>query len=306
MLKYIVKRILYGLITCFLLLIIVFFMSRLSGDPTTWLISPRAGAELRAELIARYGLDKSQFDQFVVYVKDVLHGNFGESFYYNRPAMEIVLERIPSTLKLTCTGLLLACVVGIPIGVYSAKYKDSAFDYIARGASFFAISAPGFWVGIVLILIFSLRLRILPAGGSSEPGSLILPAVTIAVSLVGSIVRLTRSGMIEALNSEYVKLARAKGVSENRVAWVHAFKNASTSVITTIMLLMINVLSGDVVVEQVFSWPGIGRMVMQAVGNRDYPLIQAFTLLIGAAFVVFNIVADIMYALVDPKIRRFN
>lgn len=306
MLKYVIKRVMYGFITCLLLLVIVFFLSRLSGDPTVWLIPPRAGAARRAELVAYYGLDQPQLQQFVIYIKQIIRGDFGESFYYTRPAMEVVLERLPSTLRLTCTGLVIACAVGIPTGVYSAKKKDSVFDYIARGVSFFAVSAPGFWIGIVLILIFSLRLGWFPAGGSSEPGALVLPAVTVSLSLVGSIVRLTRSGMIEALNSEYVKLARAKGVSENRVAWVHAFKNASTEVITTIMLLMINVLSGDVVVEQVFSWPGVGRMVMQAVANRDYPLIQAFTLLIGVSFVVLNIIADILYAVVDPKIRRFH
>lgn len=306
MLKYILKRVLYGLITCFLLLIVVFYMTRMSGDPTSWLISPKVGEGLRAEMIARYGLDKSTFQQFLAYAGQVLRGNFGDSFYYSRPAMEVIMERMPSTLILTGTGLGLACVIAIPLGVYSAAHRNSAFDYIARGISFFAISAPGFWVGIVLIIIFSLNLKWLPAGGSTEPGALVLPAITMALSLVGSITRLTRSGMIDAMDTEYVKLARAKGAPENRVIWVHAFKNASIPVITTIMLLLINVLSGDIVIEQVFSWPGVGRMVMQAVNSRDYPLVQTFTLFTGAMFVIFNIIADVLYAVVDPKIRDFS
>jgi peptide/nickel transport system permease protein len=278
----------------------------MSGDPTSWLINPKVGPELRKAIIKSYGLDKSIAEQFVIYVRNVLMGNFGDSFYYSRPALNVILQRMPSTLLLTCTGLLIACLIAIPLGVYAAAFKDSTLDYVSRGISFFAISAPGFWVGIILILVFSINLKLLPAGGIAEPGSLILPAVTLALSLLGTILRLTRSGMLDVLNSEYIKLARAKGAGEKRVIWVHAFKNASTPVITTIVLLMINVLSGDVVVEQVFSWPGIGRMIMQAVGFRDYPLIQAFTLLIGVVFVIFNIIADILYAVVDPKIRNFS
>ena len=306
MTKYILKRLLYGLITCALLLVLVFFMTRLSGDPSTWLVRPSASEALREQILSKYGLTEPVWKQFLLYVKNIFMGDFGDSFYYKRPVMEVIFQRLPSTLELTVTGLALACLIGIPIGVYSAANKDTALDKIARGFSFFAISAPGFWIGIVLALLFSTKLQWLPSGGRTEPGALILPAITVALSLLGSIMRLTRSGMINTLDTEYVKLARAKGAPRQRVIWVHAFKNASTSVITTVMLLFANVLSGDVVVEQVFSWPGIGKMIMQAVGQRDYPLIQGFTLLVGVFFVVINIAADILYAVVDPKIRNFN
>lgn len=306
MAKYVGKRLLYGLITCFILLIFVFFMTRLSGDPALWLIPPRAGETVRAQIMAKYGLDKSLMSQFWAYLKNVVRFDFGDSFYFKRPALDVILEHIPATIRLTMSGLALACAVGIPIGIYSAKNRDTALDYVSRGLAFFAVSAPGFWVGIILVWVFSLKLGVLPSGGSTAPNALILPMVTGSITMIGSIIRLTRSSMLEALGSDYVKLARAKGCSERRVLWVHAFKNASTAVLTSILLMLASIISGDVVLEQVFSWPGAGRLIMQAVGNRDYPLIQCFTLLTGALFVLVSILADILYAVLDPKIRDFN
>lgn len=301
--KYIVKRILQGFLTCLILVTIVFFLTRISGDPTIWMISPKASGEVRLQIMAKYGLDKSGVEQYFYYIANIFRGDFGTSYFYNRPAMQVVFERLPVTLKLTGTALGLAIMIGIPIGVYSAAKKGSAFDVTARGVAFFTIAAPSFWIGLMLIYIFAVQLKALPAGGNTAPGAIILPSVTLALTLVGSILRLTRTGMMDELNNDYVKLARAKGASEGRVIWRHAFKNATIPVITMIMLLMVVVLSGDVVIENIFSWNGAGRLVMAAVFARDYPIVQAFTIFIGVSFVIISIIADILYAVVNPKIR---
>ncbi len=303
MLKFIIKRLFQALITALILLSIVFVIIRLSGDPTIWMVNPRASQEVRAEVMQKYGLDKPIIVQYFLYLAKMVCGDFGASFYYGRPAMDVVMERVPPTLKLTGSAILISLLLGIPFGVYSAVHRGKLLDLILRSISFLAISTPSFWVGIMLIFIFSVQLRMLPGGGDSGISSLILPAFTLALGLGGGIMRLTRSGMLGVWNNDYITMARAKGVPEASLIWKHAFKNACIPVVTMVMMLMVIVISGDVLTENIFSWNGLGRLVMSSVFNRDYPIIQAFTMVICFTFVCISLLADILYAYINPKIR---
>jgi len=303
MLKFILNRLFQAIITALILLTIVFIIIRLSGDPIVWMVSPRASQEVRAEVIHRYGLDKSIIIQYFNYLGSMIKGDFGDSFYYSRPAMQVVMERVPVTLKLTGTAILISILLGLPFGIYAAVQRGRIPDIILRGVAFFAISTPSFWIGLMLIFIFSVKLRILPGGGDSGISSLILPAFTLALGLGGGIMRLTRSGMLGVWNNDYITMARAKGVPEVSLIWKHAFKNASIPVVTMVMMLMVIVISGDVLTENIFSWNGLGRLVMSSVFNRDYPIIQAFTMVICFTFVCISLLADILYAYINPKIR---
>lgn len=305
MAKYITTRLCQAIITCWLLVTMVFFFTRLAGDPTIWLIGPKIQGPAREAMLVRYGLNGTQIEQYFRYLLHVIKGDFGMSFYYGRPALDIIMERVPNTLLLTGSGLLLAIVIGIPVGVYSAVKKGSVLDTVSRGVAFFCISAPSFWVGIMLISVFSLKLGWFSAGGMDQGlRSLFLPALTVSLSLIGGFLRLSRSGMLEVLGTDYVRMARAKGVPWQRTIWKHGFKNASIPIVTNIMLQFVVVLSGDVAVENIFSWNGLGRLIMDSVYLRDYTVIQAFTILIGFAFVILSMICDVIYAYVDPKIRK--
>lgn len=304
MLRYILVRIGQGVITCFILLTIVFMLTRLAGDPTIWLIDPKSTPEIRAQLEVKYGLSAPMLVQYKNYVVNILKGDFGTSFYYNIPAIDIIGQRVPATLELTLTGLLIAVLIGIPVGVYSAVKKGRVLDAVARGGAFLCISAPSFWVGIMLIYIFAIKANWLPAGGSKDGlYSLILPAFTVSLSLIGAFLRLTRSGMLEVLGTDYIKMARSKGIPERQIIWKHGLKNACIPVITMVMTQFVVVLSGDIAVENIFSWNGIGRLIMDSVFLRDYAVVQAFTILVGFAFIILSLLTDILYAYINPKIR---
>jgi peptide/nickel transport system permease protein len=278
-------------------------MVRITGDPVTLMVGPRASAEARERITEHLGLDKPVGVQYRIFLTNIFQGDFGDSFKYKKPALDLVLSRVPATLELIAPGLLLAIILAIPIGVYSAARRGSFIDIAGRAWAFVGMSAPPFWVGLVLIFLLGVKARILPIAGRGGIEYIIMPAVTLAWGLAAGIVRLTRSSMMEVLNSGYITFARTKGVSQHVIIWKHAFKNAAIPVVTYIMLLLIILLSGAIVIENVFGWPGIGRLVMGAVVNRDFPIVQAVTLLVSFSFIMINLIADILYAYLDPKIR---
>jgi peptide/nickel transport system permease protein len=302
MTRYLLVRVFQGILTTLVIVSLVFLLLRLSGDPLNWLVSKNTTTEVRQQIAANYGLDKPMIVQYGKYLVNIFQGEFGNSFMYKVSAMEVIKSRIPATLELSLTGVIVAVIAGILIGVYSAT-GSRMIDIAGRGLAFVMMSAPSFVVGMVLIYIFAVKAKLLPVGGRFSPESVILPAVTLSLWVVAGVVRITRSAMQEVMDSDYLIFARSKGISERIVIWKHAFKNASIPIITYVMFLLIVVVSGEVVIESVFAWPGLGRLTIQAVMARDYPLVQAITLIIVFLFILMSLFADIIYVYLNPKVR---
>lgn len=302
--RYLLKRIVQAIITIFLMSIIIFLLGRLSGNPVILLLGDLATKE-EIELITReLGLDKPVAVQYGIFLKNALKGDLGKSVRgANRPVVELVAERIPATFQLAAAAAFLSVIIGIPIGVVSAVRRGSVFDTAGRVLAMLGQSMPAFWVGIVLMFVISVRLHWLPTSGYGSFQQVILPAVALSGLSLAAIVRLTRSSMLDVLGSEYVKLARIKGLSETKVIWRHAFSNSLIPVLTYIGTLVAQLMTGVVVIETIFSWPGLGRLAWEAVSTRDYPTIQAVVLFMTLLFVTSNLVVDILYAYVDPRIR---
>jgi peptide/nickel transport system permease protein len=301
--RYIITRIIQAIITALILATAVFVLVRMSGTPLTWLINPRAPEVQRQMIAAHYGLDKPLIVQYWRYLVNIIHGDFGQSYVYNKSALSVIWSRVPATLELTGFAVLISVIIGIPIGVYSAVKRGKFIDVAGRIFAFLGISAPSFWVGLMCLYLFGVKWGILPIGGRGGIDHLILPALVLSWGLAAGIVRLARSGMMDVINSDYITMARAKGVSEQMIIWKHAFRNACIPVVTMIMILMIVVLSGDVVLENIFSWAGLGQLIMTSTLSRDYPIVQAFTLIISFTFVVISLLADILYAYLNPRVR---
>ncbi|MCZ6892049.1 MAG: ABC transporter permease [Chloroflexi bacterium] len=302
--RYIIKRSIHAVITLFVVSIVVFMIVRLSGDPVLLLVPDEAPAEDYEEMRKLLRLDEHITVQYVIWMRQVLTGDLGESTTQRLPVATLIIERVPATLQLTALAFAFTLLIGLPIGVYAAAHRGGALDFLARGFAVFGQATPNFWMGIVFIMIFAVWLGWLPAAGR-EGGIkfLILPAVTIGWFPVAGVMRLTRSSMLEVLNSEYVKLARVKGVRESLVLWKHAFKNAALPVLTYSALIIVFMVRGSVIVETVFAWPGVGRLVLEAVYNRDFPIVQAVVLLFATFFITANLLVDITYAYLNPKIR---
>lgn len=302
--RYLIKRIIQAIITIFLMSIIVFVLGRLSGDPVVLLLGDLATEEEK-ELITRdLGLDKPLPVQYGIFLSEIAQGDLGKSIRgARRPVSQMIGERIPASFQLAAVAALFSIIIGIPLGIITAVRRGSLLDIAGRALSMLGQSMPAFWVGIVLMYIFAVQLNWLPTSGYGQPTQIILPAIALGgVSLAG-IVRLTRSSMLEVLNGEYVKLARIKGLSETKVIWKHAFSNSMIPVLTFLGTLLTGLMTGVVVIETIFSWPGLGRLAWEAVSTRDYPTIQGVVLFMTLLFVTANLVVDILYAYVDPRIR---
>lgn len=301
--RYIIGRVLLG-IACFLVVsLIVFILVRLTGNPVHMLLPDDATQEDIARLTAQLGLDKPMVAQYWMYIGQLLRGNFGDSLRAGVPALQLVLERFPATIQLGLTAMVFSLLIGLVVGMYSAYKFGSGLDIGGRVFAILGQSVPTFWLGIVLILVFSVFLGILPAGGQGDLKNLILPAISLGWYNAAGIMRLTRSSMIDVLGAEYIKLARLKGVPEQVVLWKHGFKNAVIPVLTFSALIMVVMLNGAVVIETVFAWPGVGRLVIQAISWRDFPVIQTAVLILSAFYITANLVVDITYAFLNPKIR---
>ena len=305
---YILKRLIEGTITLWLITLAVFFLLRLGGsNPIEYMLPPEATQADIDKLTEAYGFDKPLIYQYWIFNKKLLRGDLGNALAWDRrPTVEVVGERVPATLQLTSAAMIIAVVFGVIMGAISASRPDSLFDRVGKVVAITGQSMPVFWVGLLLILLFSVFLGWLPsAGGIERLGwkGIVMPAVSLGFFLVASHMRIVRSTMLEVLESEYIKLVRAKGLPTRLVIWKHAFKNASIPVFTLFFVNFAALISGAVVTETIFAWPGIGRLLVDSLILRDYPTTQA-VILFAAAFIVFiNILVDVMYAWLDPRIR---
>jgi len=314
MLSYVGKRLITAVPVLFGLTVIVFcIMALIPGDPALAILGSYATPENVARLNRELGLDRSLFEQYVIWLGNLLHGDFGRSYTLNRPVIDEVLERFGATLILAGAALLLCSVFGLLAGIVSAVRQFGWTDRIVTFVVLIGISTPSFWLGLLLILVFAVELQWLPAsgmfaiyGGGDPPdllSHLLLPAVTLAVVATGVIARLTRTAMLEVLRQDYIRTARAKGLSERRVIYRHAFKAALVSVIPVIGIQAGFVLGGAVYIETVFQWPGIGRMLVKAISTRDILLVQGGVLVVAASYVLFNLLADVVQHLLDPRLK---
>jgi peptide/nickel transport system permease protein len=303
LLPFLASRLLRAAIALWLVSTVVFVVMRLSGDPVPLLLPPDAPRSEIFRVRAELGLDRPLPVQYAVFVGNVLRGDFGRSIHFRQPALQVVLAYLPATLELGLTAFVLAALVALPIGVLSAVRRNSVIDQAAMGLALVGQSAPTFFIGILLILIVSLKLGLLPTSGRGDWHNLALPALTLGAFAMASIARLTRSAVLEVLRADYVRTARAKGVSEALVVAKHALKNAAVPIVTITGLQFGTLLGGAVVTETVFAWPGIGRLAIQSIYNRDYPVVQCTVFLSAVLFIVINFCIDLLYGLLDPRAR---
>ncbi|HMH53651.1 MAG TPA: nickel ABC transporter permease [Candidatus Acidoferrum sp.] len=282
---------------------VVFFILYLTGDPALVLLPPDATAQDIGEFRARMGFNDPFIVQYGRFLGGALRGDFGLSVRHGEPAFHLVLERLPATFELSGAALLIALLLAIPAGVVSAVRRNTVTDYVATVVALLGQSMPTFWLGIMLILIFSVQFNVLPSSGRGGFEHLVLPALTLGLFTTARITRLTRSGMLEVLNQDYIRTARAKGVSGQPVVWKHAFKNAAIPIVTIVGIELGTLLGGSVITETIFAWPGVGRLSVQAIYNRDYPVVQAAVFLLASTFVLVNLVVDLLYTYLDPRIR---
>ncbi len=300
---YLAQRALGALIAIVGVSAVVFIILRLSGDPAALLLDSSATPQDYLELRQVLGLDDSLPVQYVRFMGGVVQGEFGDSFRYKQPAMSVVLQRLPMTAELAVAALLLTLVVAVPLGILAAVRQGSAVDHLVSILTLLGQAMPTFWLGIVLILLVSVNWALLPVSGSGTPMHLILPAVTLAAHPISKFARLTRSEMLEVLRQDYIRTARAKGLSESVVQYQHALRNAAVALITILGLDVGYLLGGSIIVETVFAWPGIGRLMMDAISQRDFPLVQANVFLMASIVVAANFVVDLAYLYLDPRIR---
>lgn len=278
-------------------------MVRVTGDPTFSLVPEGTPLETRLQLRQEYGLDESLVTQFAVYLGKLAHGDLGNSFKQKSPVIRLIQTRLPATLQMTAGALVLVVLVGLPLGIYSAYWRGGRLDRVARFIAALGQSTPEFWVGILLILLFAVNLKVLPSGGHGSISHLILPSITLSFAAIAGLIRLLRSSMIEVLNSEYITFHRMKGLPESRVLWKHALRNGAMTSLSYSGLLIASLITGSLLVETVFAWPGIGRLMIEGVENRDFPVVQGTMLFFSAVYIGTNLVVDLLYAILNPRLR---
>ena len=302
--RYIIRRVGQGLLAMIVISMVVFALARVSGNPLDVLLPDEATEEQFEATMIEWGLDKPLHIQYLVYMKRLLQGDLGESFQWdNTSAGSLIAERFPRTLQLSAFALLISGILALPIGVLVAVKKDTGFDYAGKVFAIMGQSAPSFAVGLIVMWVFAVQLDWFPTSGKGGISHMILPGVALGYYNVAALMRLTRSSMLDVLDSEYVKLARLKGISERKVVWKHCFRNALIVPLTYFGLIGAVLITGSVVTETVFAWPGLGQLVIEAIVARDFTVVQAVVLLFAFAFVSINILVDILYAYIDPRIR---
>jgi len=301
--QFILKRMGYAALSLILLSLIIFLLVRLTGDPTVLLVEPGASKEDMAAVRVQLGLDRPIWVQYGQFLSSLLRGDFGHSFYYRTPVLELYMSRFPHSLMLALAAMAFSLIVGIPSGIIAAVRVNQWWDSAGKIFALLGLSLPSFWVGLVMILFFSVYLGWLPSSGSGSVAHLIMPAFALGWYFAAAHMRLTRSAMLEVLGSEYVKLARLKGLPEALVIAKHAFKNALIPVLTLAGINLVVMINVAVVVETVFAWPGVGRLLFEGISFRDFPVVQATVLINGAMVVIASFVVDVLYAVIDPRIR---
>src|ERR1700687_2019235 len=301
--QYIGKRVGYCLLSLILLSVTIFLLVRVTGDPATLLVEPGASQADMDAIRHQFGLDRPLWVQYGVFMASLGHGDLGQSFYYRTPVLELYLSRLPNSLLLAVVAMGLSLLIGIPSGILAAVRVGRFWDSAGKVFALLGLSLPSFWVGLVLILVFSVYLGWLPSSGAGTPLHLIMPAFALGWYFAAAHMRLTRSSMLEVLGSEYVKLARLKGLPEALVIAKHAFKNALIPVLTLAGINLVIMVNVAVVVETVFAWPGVGRLLFEGISFRDFPVVQATVLINGAMVVIVSFFVDVLYAVIDPRIR---
>src|SRR5919108_1454870 len=302
--RFLIGRVLQTVLSMLVVVSIVFVLTRLSGNPVHLLLDVNA-TERDQEILTRHlGLDRPLPVQYAIYVAHVVRGDFGNSILTRRPVTEHIWERLPATAELGFVAMGLSVLIGVPLGMYSAVRRGSALDTGARVFAVLGQSMPTFWLGLMLILLFGVVLGVLPAGGRGDVRHLILPAFTLGYFTSAAILRLTRSAMLDVLSSDYIKFARLKGLHEQIVLWKHGLRNALLPVVTFAVMLFVQFLGGAVVTETVFAWPGLGRLILESITTRDYPIVQAGVLVLSALYLTGNLCVDLLYGYLNPRIRH--
>ena len=300
---FLARRLAQSLVVLLGISAVVFVILHLTGDPAAVLLPPEATAEDIRLFRERMGFNDPVYVQYARFMKGALSGDFGQSIRHGEPAFHLVVERMPATFELAGAGLLIALCLAIPAGIVSAVRRNTPVDYVSTVVALLGQAMPTFWLGIMLILVFSVRLNWLPSSGRGDVEHLILPAITLGLFTTARITRLTRSGMLDVLGQDYIRTARAKGVANPPVVWKHALKNAAIPIVTIVGIELGTLLGGSVITETIFAWPGVGRLSVQAIFNRDYPVVQAAVFLLASTFVIVNFLVDVIYTYLDPRIR---
>ena len=303
MAQFFVRRISFAALVLLLISIFVFSLSRASGDPRNLYLDEYATDEMYEAWGIKLGLDKPLYIQYLTWLKDVMKADFGESLYHNREPYDLIKERLPATISLAAIAFCWALLVGIPLGVLSAVKRGTFLDYFARGFALLGQAMPVFWVALMSILIFSVELGWLPTSRRGGIDSYIMPALCLGWLPAAALLRITRGSMLEILDGEFVKLARAKGVSPIGVIWKHAFRNALIAPVTMAAIIIASFLTGTVVIEAVFAWPGLGGLSIDAIKNNDFPMMSAIILMFGVFYLTANMLVDLLYMVLDPRVR---
>ncbi len=303
MVKFFVRRISFAALVLLLISVFVFSLSRASGDPRNVYLDEYATDEMYEAWGVKLGLDKPLYIQYLTWLGDVVRADFGESLYHNRPPYDLIKERLPATISLAAIAFCWALLVGIPLGVLSAVKRGTFADYFARGFALLGQAMPVFWVALMAILIFAVELGWLPTSRRGGLNSYIMPALCLGWLPAAALLRITRGSMLEILDGEFIKLARAKGVSPTVVIWKHAFRNALIAPVTLAAIIIASFLTGTVVIEAVFAWPGLGGLSIDAIKNNDFPMMAAIILLFGVFYLLANMLVDLLYMVLDPRVR---
>ena len=311
MAKTILKRVLQAIPVLFVVITATFILTRMvPGDPAVTMLGPQASPDAVAELREKLGLNQPMWKQYIDYLLGVLQGDFGWSTSYTSEVMPLILSRLPATLSITLTGLVIAALVGVPIGVESALHQNTWLDYVFMVIALIGVSMPIFWLGLMLVLTFSVNLGLLPAMGMGSMANgvwdvvshMILPVFCLATIPASTLARIARSSMLDTIGADYIKSLRSRGVRETLVIWKHAFKNALPPIVTVLGLQIASAFTGAILTENIFSWPGLGTLIVNAVNGRDYSLIQGTVLFTAVVFVIVNLVVDIVYTIINPRV----
>ncbi len=301
--RYILSRLVQMVITLFVVSLITFFLVRLKGDPISVMAPPTFSQQQVEELRAAWGFDRPLPEQYLTFLRKAISGDFGTSIQYRRPAMELVLQRLGWTYLLAFVASLIGLVIAIPLGVVSAIRRNSLIDLGSTAFATIGTAMPSFWLGLMLILIFSVNLRLLPAFGADSPAAILMPALALGLGMAARLSRLTRSSMLEVLRADYIRTAYSKGLRERAVVMGHALRNALMTVVTAFGLQLGWLLGGAVIIEAVFAWPGLGRLMIESIGIRDITIVQAGLFWFATSFLFINLLIDVLYTFLDPRVR---
>ncbi len=301
--RYVLKRLLQAFLVLLGVSFATFIVSHLTGDPVALMAPENASREEKEQLRQFLGLDKPIAEQYLTFITQAVQGNLGYSFVQRSKVLDLVLERLPATLELALVSFLLSLVIAVPLGIIIALKRNTVWDFVVTALAMVGQAAPGFWIGLMLIIVFAVELKLLPVSGSGGLEYIVLPAVTLALQSAARLTRLVRASMLEVLGSDYIRTARAKGMRNYVVLWVHTFRNAMIPVVTMAGLEFAELISGAFITETIFAWPGIGRLAVNAVYQRDFPVVQGVVLVAAAGFVLVNLVVDMLYAAIDPRVK---